>query len=770
MARRHRPFTSTTSKMLARESPARRDTQSGHAPLQDSPPTAAQSLTRREWLFLAALVLAIFFVYQPAWQGGILWDDDAHLTRPDLRSWQGLYRIWFELDATAQYYPVLHSAFWIEHRMWGDATLGYHLVNILFHAVAVCLAALILRRLAIPGALLAAAIFALHPVQAESVAWISEQKNTLSAVFYLGAMLVYLRFDQTRKRWLYGCALDLFLLAVLSKTVTATLPGGAAGDLLVATGPVVLAKGRAAAGAVLSAGSGRRPHHRLVGTENQQLRGAGVPVHAGRAVADRRPGHLVSPGKAVLARHADFPLPALADRFGRLVAVSVPAGGDGVAGRVLVDPAADAAPLAALLFFAGTLFPVLGFFNLYTFRYSLVANHYQYLASLGPFTLAAAGAAWLCADWPLWSRRAGYAVCLAMLAVLAGLTWRQSRVYADSETLYAQTIAENPACWLAHYNLGNALADRGQVDLAIAHYQKSLEIKPDYAEAHYNLGNALAGRGQVDLAIAHYRKALEIKPDYAEAHYNLGNALAGRGQVDLAIAHYQKALEIKPDHVKAHNNLAVLLAGRGQLDSAIAHYQKALEIKPDYAEAHANLANALLSLGQGEEGLEHLRKVIELSPASGDAPQPSGGRLGRARPLRRGVAAVSASDANPARLCGRQEESRLVAGDLPAGVAAKRRRGDRTRPMGRPPLRRQASGRAGHAGGRVCRSRAFFRGLDNGAQGIGPCRATEIASLDGCLADANRLVRSGETLSSDAVAFRAHPLETVTWIQTHGRS
>ena len=170
-----------------------------------------QTIGVKHWLFAAALVVAVLLVYQPAWQGGFIWDDDAHVTRPELRSWHGLYRIWFDLGATQQYYPLLHSAFWVEHKLWGDATLGYHLVNILLHAAAAVLVALILRRLAIPGAYLAAAIFALHPVHVESVAWITEQKNTLSAVFYLGAMLVYLRFDQTRKtslvlRGRWGCS------------------------------------------------------------------------------------------------------------------------------------------------------------------------------------------------------------------------------------------------------------------------------------------------------------------------------------------------------------------------------------------------------------------------------------------------------------------------------------------------------------------------------------------------------------------------------------
>ncbi len=172
----------------------------------------------------AALVIVVLLVYQPAWQGGLIWDDDAHVTRPELRSWGGLYRIWFDLGATQQYYPLLHSLFWIEYKLWGDATLGYHLVNILLHATAAVMAAAVLRRLKVPGAYLAAAIFALHPVQVESVAWITEQKNTLSAVFYLAAAMLYLRFDQTRKTPLYAGALALFVICLLSKTVTATLP------------------------------------------------------------------------------------------------------------------------------------------------------------------------------------------------------------------------------------------------------------------------------------------------------------------------------------------------------------------------------------------------------------------------------------------------------------------------------------------------------------------------------------------------------------------
>ena len=310
-------------------------------------------------------------------------------------------------------------------------------------------------------------------------------------------------------------------------------------------------------------------------------------------------------------------------------------------------------PLAGLLFFVGTLFPVLGFFNVYPFIYSFVADHFQYLASLGIITLAAAGVALLLERWRLWYRPAGYVLCLALLATLAGLTWRQSRMYADIESSIGRRSSEIPTAGWPTTTSAWLLADRGQIDEAMAHYRKALEIKPDYAEAHNNLGIALAGRGRIDEAIAHYRKALEIKPNYAEAHNNLGIALAGCGRIDEAIAHYQKALEIKPDYAEAHNNLGVALADRGRIDEAIAHYQKALEIKPDYAEAHNNLGT---------------RFGRPRTDRRGDRPLPEG--PGNQARLRRGPL-------QPRRHSGRPRTDRRGDGALPEGPGnqARLRRG-----------------------------------------------------------------------------------------------
>jgi tetratricopeptide (TPR) repeat protein len=625
-----------------------------HQPLsliegEQSPPGQNDTIVGPwQWLFWAALVLAVLAVYRPAWQGGILWDDDKHLTVPDLRSWDGLGRIWFDVGATLQYYPVLHSAFWIEYQLWGEATLGYHLVNILLHATSAFLVALILRRLAIPGAYLAAAIFALHPVHTESVAWISEQKNTLSAVFYLGAMLTYLHFDQTRRRPLYWWALGLFLLAVFSKTVTATLPGGLLvifwwqrGRLSWKTDvlPLVPFFLLGAGGGLITAWWELKINN-CVGPRFQFTLPERLLI-AGRAIWF----HL---WKLCWPTKLTFIYPRWQIDSGAGWQYVFPLGVAALAAGLWSIRRWSRAPLAALLFFAGTLFPVLGFFNLYTFRYSLVANHYQYLASLGAITLVAAGAAWQLGRWRPWPRRAGYGACLIVLAILASLSWRQSHMYANVETLYGRTIEENPGCGMAHnnlsailqsqgkldealaqcrkaletepdeagvyVNLGSIMADRGRLDDAIASYRKALKLKPNDAMAYNGLGLALAGWGRFDEALANYRKALEINPRYVNALINVGNVLASRGQLEGALAQYQKVLAIAPGRVEVHNNIGLALAKGGRLDDALAHYRKVLEIRPDDALTHNNLGNALASLGRCDEAATHYRHALQVRP------------------------------------------------------------------------------------------------------------------------------------------------------------
>ena len=543
---------------------------------------------------------------------------------------------------------MLHTAFWVEHRLWGDATLGYHLANIFWHATAAFLVALILRRLAIPGAYLAAAIFALHPIQAESVAWISEQKNTLSAVFYLAAMLTYLHFDQTQRTSLYCGAMGLFLLAILSKTVTATLLGGLLvifwwqrgrlswkGDvrplvpffLLGASGGIITAWWE------LKINNCVGPRFQFTLLERMLIAGRAIWFHLGK---------LCWPTKLT------FIYPRWQIDAGAWWQYVFPLGVVALAAGLWSLRRWSRAPLAALLFFAGTLFPVLGFFNLYTFRYSLVANHYQYLASLGVITLAAAGVVGQWNHWRPWPRRAGYGAGLLLLAILAGLTWRQSQMYADVETLYRRTIEQNPDCSLAHNNLGailqlqgrldeamvhcrramqiepgdsgvyvnygNILADQGRLDDAIASYQKALKLNPHDLMAYNGLGLALVRWGRFDEALSNYRKALEINPRHVGTLINVGNLLAARGRLNEALAQYREALEIAPGQVEIHNNIGLALAAGGRLDEALEQYQTVLEALPDDALTHNNLGNALADLGRFEEAKSHYRHALQVQP------------------------------------------------------------------------------------------------------------------------------------------------------------
>jgi protein O-mannosyl-transferase len=285
-------------------------------------------------------------------------------------------------------------------------------------------------------------------------------------------------------------------------------------------------------------------------------------------------------------------------------------------------------------YYVVSLFPVLGFFSVYFFRYSFVSDHFQYLASMGPLALAGAGIVTGCSRLaaprrlsalPSTSRHRAVVtmplveICGILLLSLVFLTWLQTAVYHNLVTLYTGTLTKNPGCWMAHYNLGIVLNDQGDADGAIAHYRQAIELRPNYAEAHYNLGRLLVQKGQLDEAIAHYEKALEINPADAEAHNNLGTTLFASERVDEAIAHYRKALAIQPDYADASCNLASALLSKGALDGAIAYYLACLAISPDQAEAQYNLASALFRTGRMDEAIAHYQKVLELRPQNADA-------------------------------------------------------------------------------------------------------------------------------------------------------
>jgi tetratricopeptide (TPR) repeat protein len=572
-------------------------------------------LWERGWLKGLLLLTAVIFVYQPVWHGKPIWDDTAHLTPPGLRSSQGLARIWIEPGATQQYYPLVHSIFWVEYKLWGDTTLGYHLINILLHAFSALLLWKILRWLQVPGAYLAAAMFALHPVCVESVAWISEIKNTLSGAFYLGAALVYLRFDRTRNWRFYFVTLGLFLLGLMSKTVIATLPAALLVVFWWQRGKLSWKQDVLPLIPFFVAGIGAGLFTAWVEWKFVGASGSGYDFSiierlliAGRAIWFYL-GKLVWPvdlafiyprwhvSQTVWWQYL-FPITAL------LVSV-----------MLWLLSRRNRAPLAAWLFFVGTLFPALGFFNVYPFCYSFVADHFQYLAGIGPITLAAAGIAILFRSLMNKRQFLEPIICGTLLLVLGLSSWRQSGMYTDIETLWRKTIARNPDCWLANNNLGGYLYNEGRVKEAMEHYQKAIQIDPNYAEAQNNLGAALAAKGRFDEAIENYRKAIQISPNFAYALNNLGMALAARGQFDDAIVNYRKAIQISPNFADALDNLGAALTVKGRFDEALGYYRRALAIDPNLAGAQNNLGILLAKQGQITEAIEYYQKAIELDPA-----------------------------------------------------------------------------------------------------------------------------------------------------------
>lgn len=580
-----------------------------------SPPPSPEPLRFSPRTLGIVLFLVTLAAYFPALSAGFIWDDQpGHVTRPELRSLDGLVRIWTEPGSTQQYYPLLHSAFWLEHQLWGDAPFGYHLVNLLLHATAACLFAAVLRRLALLGATVAALLFALHPVCVESVAWVSEQKNTLSLVLYLSAALAYLRFETDRRRARYALATALFIAALLSKTVTATLPAALLvlawwqrGSLSLRRDVVPLLPWFACSALAAVATTGFE--QTLIGAQGADfaLTGTQRLLLAGRAVWFYL-GKLLLPVDLAFIYPRILPDPAnpVAWLF-PLSALLIPAALGWHARR-----SGRRGPLAAALLFGGALFPALGFINVFPFLYSFVADHFQYLPSLAVFAFAAAALVKL----PPPAQRATTA---ALLILLGTLTFRQADHYRDVFALYEHTLEKNPACWMAHNNLGVALVETGRADEAITHFEKALVLRPTYAECENNLGDALNQLGRSTEAIPHLESALRLQPRYAEAMNNLGVAFMATQRPDEGLAHFAEAIRLKPTYAVAHRNLGLATARSGRTANALPHFTRAVELNPSYFEAQLEWATALTILGRYTEAFPHFEAALKLNPASGDA-------------------------------------------------------------------------------------------------------------------------------------------------------
>ena len=606
--------------------------------------------SQRIRLFSLALIVATAVAYLPAWNGKPIWDDNAHITQPELRSWHGLVEVWTQVGATQQYYPLVHSVFWIEQKLWGDSVLGYHLINIFLHGFAAIVLLRILLRLKVPGAWLAAGLFALHPVQVESVAWISEIKNTLSGLFFFCSILAYLNFDQNRSRVAYFGSLALFLFGLMCKTAIAPLPA-----------------------IILAVLWWRRGRLRLRDDVVPSLPFFGLGIGAGLFTAWVERNFVGAHGTVFQLSILQRCLIAARDFWFYLFKLLWPVKLTFIYPRWQISGAIwwqylfpltlilllaliwrlrkkNRGPLAAVLVFLGLLFPALGFINVYPFIYSFVADHFQYLACVGPLTLFAAGMTMALDSIAPGKVLLRPTISFLLLLTLGALSWRQCRDYRDIETLWRTTIARNPDCWMAYSNLGSFLSAHGDTNEAIADFRKALEIWPNQSKDHNNLGKALVQKGRIaeamdhfqtalrispddpdtesnigaaslqqgdaDEAISHLRRAVEKWPRHAQGHINLGNALLQNREIDAAIAEYEKTLALPFDHAESHYSIGTALRQKGDVEEAIVHYRKALELRPDYANAHNNLGNALRQQGRTEEAVHEYEAALKSEPDS----------------------------------------------------------------------------------------------------------------------------------------------------------
>jgi tetratricopeptide (TPR) repeat protein len=544
-------------------------------------------------------------------------------TQSEAGAWQPL--VWLSLMADREVFGLLPGWLHCTRPGW------FHFTNVLLHAIAAVLLFLVLRQMTgrLWPAAFVAAVFAVHPLRAESVAWITERRDVLSGVFFmllLGAYAAYARRAFSLLR--YAAVVMLLALGLMAKPVLVTAPcllllldywplrrmflGGVSAaaaprDVLKNLAWLVLEKiplfvlaGASCVATVWAQGDA------LISPAQSPWSwriGNALISYVGYLGNFFYPVHL-----AVAYPRRDMPLPlwqvlGAAVLLASLTAAAVAAGRKYPYGIV------------GWFWYLGMMLPVIG---LIQFGVQAEADRFTYLPQIGICLTLAWGAADVSRRWPQQRILCGLGSA-AVLIALAACACRQTSYWRDSETLWTRALDCNRTNAVAHANLGVALADLGRPDEAVAEYRNALKLNRNDDKVHGNLGLALVGMGRIDEAFAEYRTALKINPRNAGTQNNLGVLLADCGRLDEASAHYQTALSVKPDHVDAHSNLGIVLAGRGRVAEAIAHYRKALEINPDYAKAHNNLGNALAGLGRIDEASAEFRKALEINPDYAEA-------------------------------------------------------------------------------------------------------------------------------------------------------
>ncbi|MCA8954646.1 MAG: O-GlcNAc transferase [Planctomycetes bacterium] len=581
---------------------------------------------RGEWIYLVVICVAAVVAYWPALRAGFIWDDDQYVLESKVlnnpSAWAGLVDIWCKSSATPQYYPLVHTTFWLESRLWGLLPLGFHVVNLLLHLTGSVLLFVVVRRLAIPGALLAAGVFALHPVMVESVAWVTERKNVLSVVFYLGSALWWFRFAGLDRRpplatpgerlKVWFASFGLFACALMSKSVTFSLPFA----LLVLTwwrrGRVIWRDALpllpfmvlgVAYGAFTS-----YLEHTQVGARGPEFTDTWLQKVL---IAGRVPwfylGKLLWPAELVfIYRRWDVDPAQLWQWAFPLLTVAT------VLALWLLRRRIGRSPLTAILLFGGTLFPALGFISVFPFRYSYVADHFQYHASIAVIVLCCAAAArWV-------PGRIGVPLAIAVLAGFGVRTFVQCGIYRDKETLYDSILAAVPDSWFAHNNLAAIYVTRGEIEKGFAFYRRTKELNPELEpgpevspEAYANcmVGKMIANSGGLKDALRAFQNG------------NVEEALARRQRIDpvldQAARHFSRAIELAPRYVDALKDSGKLLQGRAHLtkepevaqkmlERAVGSFERAVSIAPADRDARTRAHNLHMQLA---EGLRVLGKI-----------------------------------------------------------------------------------------------------------------------------------------------------------------
>ena len=581
--------------------------------------------------FVVILFLAILTIitYKDTFSNGFIWDDPEYvLKNKTLVEENGLYRIWFERGATPQYYPLVFTGFRLEHALWGFDATGYHVVNTVLHGLAGVLLFFVLRRLAVPAAWLVAAFFVVHPVQVESVAWITERKNVLSLVFYLGAAWAYLCFppdtdsesepikvedvaERSRTRgswWAYWAAFALFFCALLSKTVTATLP---AALLLVLWWKKPRIGWRDVMPLVPFFALGIALSMNTAWMEATHVGAQGdawsLTWYERILLAGRIPwfyvGKLLWPSTLIFIYprweiSAADPLAYLGP-FALVIVLS---------GLFFARRRLGKGPFTGAAFFVGSLVPALGFFNVYPMRFSYVADHFQYLATPGFIALCVAGGWWGLGLWKNGRSVAVHTMVPLLLLVLLLMSRDQGKIYIHQMSLWEDTIRKNSAAWIAHSNLAEIRVTQAEAYLAQA------EIRKARGEVQRAQTMNQEAQRKINSAIHHCNEALRVKKDLPEAQGNLANALFRSQRFAEAEDYYRKVLRREPGNVKARNNLGALLNETERRDEAVECFEALLKEHPDYASAHYNLANTYRAMGNRKKAIRHYEETLRLNP------------------------------------------------------------------------------------------------------------------------------------------------------------